>query len=44
MKSPRDKAVAYAAVVIVAAIVLFMFTGMVAGRFLAVPTAGWTVP
>jgi hypothetical protein len=44
MKSPRDKAVAYTAVVIVAAIVLFMLTGMLAGRFLAVPTAGWTVP
>jgi Yip1 domain len=44
MKSPRDKAVAYTAVVIVAAIVLFMVTGMLAGRFLAVPTAGWTVP
>ena len=44
MKSPRDKAVAYTAVVIVAAVVLFMLTGMLAGRFLAVPTAGWTVP
>ena len=44
MKSPRDKSVAYTAVVIVAAIVLFMLTGMLAGRFLAVPTAGWTVP
>jgi hypothetical protein len=44
MKSPRDKAGAYTAVVIVAAIVLFMVTGMLAGRFLAVPTAAWTVP
>jgi hypothetical protein len=44
MKSPRDKAVAYTAVVIVAAIVLFMLTGFMAGRFMAVPTAGWTVP
>jgi hypothetical protein len=44
MKSPRDKAVGYTAVVIVAAIVLFMITGMLAGRFLEVPTAGWTVP
>jgi hypothetical protein len=41
MKSPRDKAVGYTAVVIVAAIVLFMVTGMLASRFLAVPTAGW---
>jgi hypothetical protein len=40
MKSPRDKAVAYTAVVILAAIVLFMVTGMLAGRFLALPTAG----
>lgn len=44
MKSPRDKAVAYTVVVIVAAIVLFLLIGMIAGRFLAVPTAGWTVP
>lgn len=44
MKSPRDKAVAYTAVVILAAIVLFMLTGMLASRFLAVPTAGWTAP
>jgi hypothetical protein len=44
MKSPRDKAVAYTAVIVVAAVVLFMLTGMLAGRFLAVPTAGWTVP
>ena len=43
MKSPRDKAVAYTAVVILAAIVLFTLTGMLAGRFLAVPT-GWTAP
>jgi hypothetical protein len=41
MKSPRDKAVGYTAVVTVAAIVLFMLTGMLASRFLAVPTAGW---
>ena len=44
MKSPRDKAVAYTAVVILAAIALFMLTGMLAGRFLAVPTTGWTAP
>jgi hypothetical protein len=44
MKSPRDKAVAYTAVVVVAAIVLFMLTGFLAGHFVAVPTAGWTVP
>ena len=44
MKFPRDKAVAYTAVVILAAIALFMLTGMLAGRFLAVPTTGWTGP
>lgn len=44
MKAPREKAMAYTAVVVLAAIVLFMVTGIVAGRFMAVPTAGMTVP
>jgi Yip1 domain len=44
MKAPREKAMAYTAVVILAAIVLFMVIGVIAGRFLAVPTAGMTVP
>jgi hypothetical protein len=44
MKSPRDKALGYTVVVIVAAIVLFMIIGVIAGRFLAVPTAGTVVP
>jgi len=44
MKSPRDKALGYSVVVIVAAIVLFMIIGVIAGRFLAVPTAGTIVP
>jgi Yip1 domain len=44
MKSPREKAMAYTAVVILAAIVLFMVIGVIAGRFMAVPTAGMTVP
>jgi hypothetical protein len=44
MKSPREKAMAYTAVVVLAAIVLFMVTGVIAGRFMAVPTAGITVP
>jgi hypothetical protein len=44
MKAPREKAVAYTAVVILAAIVLFMVIGVIAGRFMAVPTAGMTVP
>jgi hypothetical protein len=44
MKSPREKAMAYTAVVILAAVVLFMIIGVIAGRFMAVPTAGMTVP
>jgi hypothetical protein len=44
MKSPREKAVAYTAVVVLAAIVLFLVTGVIAGRFMAVPSAGITVP
>lgn len=44
MKSPRDKAVPYTAVVVVAAIMLFMLTGMLAGRFLPVSTAGSAAP
>lgn len=43
MRSPRDKALGYTVVVIVAAIVLFMIIGVIAGRFLAVPTAGTIV-
>jgi hypothetical protein len=44
MKSPREKAVTYTGVVVLAAVVLFILTGAIAGRFLAVPTAGITVP
>jgi hypothetical protein len=44
MKAPREKAMGYTAVVVLAAIVLFVIIGMVAGRFMAVPTAGVTVP
>jgi hypothetical protein len=44
MKSPRDKAVTYTVVIVLAAIVLFALISMIAGRFLAVPTAGFTVP
>jgi hypothetical protein len=44
MKSPRDKTPAYTVVVIVAAVVVFVVIGVVAGRLLAVPTAGMTVP
>jgi Yip1 domain len=38
MKSPREKALGYTVVVIVAAIVLFMIIGVIAGRFMAIPT------
>jgi hypothetical protein len=44
MKAPREKAIAYTAVVIIAAIVLFMVIGVIAARFTAVPTAPMTVP
>jgi Yip1 domain len=44
MKSPREKALTYTVVTVLAAIVLFIVTGMIAGRFLAVPTAGYPVP
>jgi hypothetical protein len=44
MKAPREKAMGYTAVVVLAAIVLFVIIAMVAGRFMAVPTAGMTVP
>jgi hypothetical protein len=43
MKTPSEKAVTYTVVVVLAAIILFMLTGLVAGRFLAVPT-GMTAP
>ena len=39
MKAPAEKAVGYTVVVIVAAIVLFMVTGMIAGMFVAGPAA-----
>jgi hypothetical protein len=44
MKSPRDKAMGYTAVVIVAAIVLFMVIGVIGAHFMGVPAAGVTVP
>ena len=44
MKSPREKAVGYTAVVILAAIVLWMIIGAVAGMFMRVPGAGMTFP
>jgi hypothetical protein len=44
MKAPREKAMGYTVVVVLAAIVLFMIIGAIAGHFMAVPTAGMTVP
>jgi hypothetical protein len=44
MKSPREKAMGYTAVVILAAIVLFMIIGVIASRFMAVPTPAMTTP
>jgi hypothetical protein len=37
MKSPPEKALGYTVVVILAAIVLFMVIGLVAGQFMALP-------
>jgi hypothetical protein len=37
MKSPKEKALGYTAVVIIAAIVLFMLIGLVAGMFVGMP-------
>ena len=44
MKSPREKALAYTAVVVLAAIVLFVVIGMVAGRFMGYPGSGMRMP
>jgi hypothetical protein len=44
MKSPGEKAVGYTAVVILAAIVLWIIIGAVAGMFMSVPAAGMTIP
>lgn len=40
MKSPREKAIGYTAVVIVSAIVIFMIIGAVTGRLVSYPTMG----
>jgi Yip1 domain len=44
MKAPREKAMGYTVVVILAGIVIFFTIGVIAGRFMPVPTAGVTVP
>lgn len=43
MKSPREKGLGYTVVVVLAAIVLFIIIGVIAGQFMAVPTAPVTV-
>jgi hypothetical protein len=44
MKTPREKAMGYTVVVIVAAIILWMIVGAIAGVFLRLPGGGITVP
>jgi hypothetical protein len=44
MKAPPEKAVPYTVVVILAAIVLFMVVGVIAGRFAGIPHAMTTMP
>jgi hypothetical protein len=44
MKSPREKAMGYTVVVVLAGFVLFFIVGAVAGHFMAYPAAGVTVP
>ncbi len=44
MKSPKEKAVGYTVVVMLAAIVLFILIGVVSSRFLTLPGTGMTMP
>jgi Yip1 domain len=44
MKTPREKALGYTVVVIIAAIVLSLIIGAIAGMFMRVPGAGMTIP
>jgi hypothetical protein len=44
MKTPREKALGYTVVVIIAAIVLSLIIGAIAGIFMRVPGAGMTTP
>ena len=44
MRAPQEKALPYTAVVILAAIVLFMVVGVIAGRFTGMPRAMMTMP
>jgi hypothetical protein len=44
MKTPREKVVPYAAVSVLAGVVLFVTIGAIAGRFSGIPHAGMTLP
>ncbi|HEU5304966.1 MAG TPA: Yip1 family protein [Gemmatimonadales bacterium] len=44
MKTPRDRALAYTGVVVIAGIVLFMVVSIIANRFLSTPGAGMSMP
>lgn len=44
MKAPREKAMGYTVVVILAAIVLFIVIAMIASQFMVIPTGGVTAP
>jgi hypothetical protein len=44
MKTPREKVLPYAGVVVLSALVLFLTVGTIAGRFSGIPHAGMTVP
>jgi hypothetical protein len=44
MKSPKEKAVGYTVVVILAAIVIFVVIGAISRRFMMMPTVGMTMP
>ncbi len=44
MKSPKEKAVGYTVVVILAAIVIFVIIGTISRRFMMIPTVGMTMP
>jgi hypothetical protein len=44
MKAPKEKAVGYTVVVILAAIVIFVIIGTISRRFMMIPTVGMTMP
>jgi hypothetical protein len=44
MKTPQEKALPYTGVIVLAAIVLFVVVGMIAGRFTGIPHAGLNMP